>query len=81
MNILGKRNQSSPKYDFKNKKENNIHINNADLGAIIAQLMKEVIEISSILKNIDSSLKHALIKIENLERRVEKLENGSKLHN
>lgn len=81
MNILGKRNSSTAKYDYKNKKENNIHINNNDLGVIVAQLMKELIEISSILKNIDLTLKRALNKIKNLEKRVERLEDECKLHN
>lgn len=80
MNILGKKNQSSWKADYKNKKENHININN-DLGSIVAQLMKELITISSILKDIDNTLKDALKKIENLEKRVEKLENESKLYN
>lgn len=80
MNIFGKKNASTWKADYKNKKENNIHINN-DLGAIIAQLMREITEMNVTLKDINFSLKNALIKIENLEKRVERLEDERKLYN
>lgn len=79
MNLWGKKNSSRWSADYKNKKENHITINN-DMGTIISDLMKEIIEIGKTLKDINASLKVALIKIENLEKRVEKLENERKLY-
>lgn len=79
MNILGRKNKSEWQADFKNKKENHITINN-DLGSLVADVMKELVSINSVLKDIHITLKNAMNKIENLEKRVEKLENECKLH-
>lgn len=61
------------------KKENSVTIN-YDLGNLVTEILKDFTEIKLTLKEINESLKNALTKIELLEKRVEKLENESKLH-
>lgn len=77
MNLLGKRNKSEWKADFKNKKENSINIDNGNHESItiIYEICKDIAEIKTMISMKKWKEAENARKIKELNNKVEKLTN------